>query len=563
MAETTFTLTHSRASDYRGTASMPPRLALQHLLNLLDGAMGGSYGATGFSVAGQASGTVTLANADGVQATGTVTLSSAVGVQAEGTVALSGVGGTAAFGTVTLAGAVGVKAAGTVTLAGGAGDVTITVGGTAVGPVAFNATDAQTALDCITALNADPTVSAIVTASDGGSAIITIESDTFGTGGNSITLSATRTAGTATASGATLTGGLQAVTVVVDGTSVSIAEHGVDDEATAALVVTALNADPTVGALITATSLVDVITLTADVKGTAGNAITLTSAAGDGDAIASGATLSGGAQGSVGVTVNGTLVTTDTTDLTDTAAATAVAAALEADGTLGPLLAAVGNVADVEITWGAKGTVGNAVTLSATSATGTATASGATLAGGLQAVTVVVGGTSVSIATEGADDTATAVLVVTALNANPTVAALITATSALGVITLTADAVGSSGNSITLTSAAGGGTATASGGTLTGGAQAVTVVVDGNTVSVADAGSDDTATAILVAAALNADGTVAALITATSSGAVVTLTADATGAGGDALTLTSTAGSGTATASGATLSGGAAVSYTF
>lgn len=98
-------------------------------------------------------------------------------------------------------------ATGTVTLTGGAGDVTITVGGTAVGPVAFNVSDAQTATDCITALNANATVAALVTASSGGSGIILLTADTSGPTGDTITLTASRTAGAATASGATLSGG--------------------------------------------------------------------------------------------------------------------------------------------------------------------------------------------------------------------------------------------------------------------------------------------------------------------------------------------------------------------
>lgn len=100
----------------------------------------------------------------------------------------------------------GAHATGTVTLGGGAGNVTVTVGGTAVGPVAFNTSDTQTAADTVTALNANATVSALVTATSVGP-VITLTAVNAGTAGNSITLSASRTAGTATASGATLTGG--------------------------------------------------------------------------------------------------------------------------------------------------------------------------------------------------------------------------------------------------------------------------------------------------------------------------------------------------------------------
>lgn len=112
----------------------------------------------------------------------------------------------ALIGTVALS-SNGAHATGTVTLGGGAGNVTITVGGTAVGPVAFNTSDAQTALDCITALNANATVAALVTASSGGSGVVLLTAVQAGTVGDSITLVAARTAGTATASGANLSGG--------------------------------------------------------------------------------------------------------------------------------------------------------------------------------------------------------------------------------------------------------------------------------------------------------------------------------------------------------------------
>lgn len=110
-------------------------------------------------------------------------------------------------GTVALS-SNGAHATGTVTLTGGAGNVTVTVGGTAVGPVAFVTSDAQTALATITALNNNATVAALVTASSGGSGIILLTAVQGGTVGNTITLTASRTAGAATASGPTLTGGL-------------------------------------------------------------------------------------------------------------------------------------------------------------------------------------------------------------------------------------------------------------------------------------------------------------------------------------------------------------------
>lgn len=356
MAKTSITLTHGRAGDYLGRASMKARDALARFEDLLVGCANGAYqGATGFEVASaQASGTATFSGTHGVSATGTVELTDVMGEYAVGTV----------------------------TLGGGAGNVTIVIGGTSIGPVAFNTSDAQTATDCITAINANGTVAALVTATSGGSGVIVIDADAAGTAGNAITLTASRTAGTATASGATL---------------------------------------------------------------------------------------AGGAQGSVTVTVDGTAVVTNTTNLTDTASATAVAAALEADSTLGPLLSAVGNAAVVEITWTEPGTDGN-VTLAASSATGSATASDATLSGGTDDVgTVSISGVDVAVDVTGMTNTAAATAMAAAINAESTalVADNVTATSSGAVVTITAVQPGTTGNSITL--AVSGGGLSRSGARLTGG----------------------------------------------------------------------------------------------
>lgn len=99
-------------------------------------------------------------------------------------------------------------ASGTVTLGGNAGDVTIVIDGTSVGPVAFNSDDAGTAEDAVVALNANVTLGPLMTASSVG-AVITITWDSTGLSGN-VTLTSSRSAGTATASGATLTGGANA-----------------------------------------------------------------------------------------------------------------------------------------------------------------------------------------------------------------------------------------------------------------------------------------------------------------------------------------------------------------
>lgn len=357
MATLTFTVQHGRTADYKGNGSMTGRGVTAQLANFLSAISSGNAPVTNITVAQD-------------NATGTVTLDTVVGgVAATGSVALSGVGGTAATGTVTLA--------------GGAGNVTIVTDGTSVGPVAFNTSDAQTATDCITALNANGTFAAKALATSGGSAIVRI---------------------------------------------------------------------------------------TWLVKGTVGNSKTLTSSRSAGSATASGATLAGGAQGSVGVTVAGTLVTTNTTNLSDTAAATAIAAAIEADATLGPLLVSVGSTTNVSMTATTKGTAGNAFTLVSTSATGTATRSAATFANGVDCMSVTVGGVQVKLGPEGLTDEATAEDMAAAINADATASKLVTATSDVEVVTLTANAGGLGGN-VGLTATATSGTATASGATLTGGTE--------------------------------------------------------------------------------------------
>lgn len=129
-----------------------------------------------------------------------------------------------------------------------------------------------------------------------------------------------------------------------------------------------------------------VVTVTAVHKGVAGDAYTL-AVTGTG-LTRSGATLSGGADGSVDVVVAGATVTTDTTDLTDAAAATAIASAINNDGGDGTsgyassfvLASASGAVVTLTATVG--GVFGDLVTLSTTTATGTSTRSAATLSGG-------------------------------------------------------------------------------------------------------------------------------------------------------------------------------------
>ena len=255
MAQTGIILTHSRASDYQGKASMSARDAAHRFERLLTGCVSGSYpGATGFTVASET-----------------------------------------ASGTVTFSGSQGVQASGTVTLGGDAGDVTVVIGGFSVGPVPFDTDDTVTALAVAIAIGEDIPASGIVTASAAGD-VVTITAIAYGTAGNAITLTASRTAGTATASGATLAGGTDNTgTITINGVAVAEDVTGLSDTAAASLLAASINAetDPLVDGVVTATSSAGVVTISAAAPGVGGNAITL-AASGTG-LTASGARLTGGA----------------------------------------------------------------------------------------------------------------------------------------------------------------------------------------------------------------------------------------------------------------------------
>lgn len=116
--------------------------------------------------------------------------------------------------TVVTSTIVGVKATGTVTLAGTANNVTVTINGTAVGPIPGAGTDTATVVEIAQAINLTPALQGVVTVYANG-AVLAITAVTPGTAGNSITLTAAATAGTATASGANLAGGSGALTEVL------------------------------------------------------------------------------------------------------------------------------------------------------------------------------------------------------------------------------------------------------------------------------------------------------------------------------------------------------------
>lgn len=203
-----------------------------------------------------------------------------------------------------------------------------------------------------------------------------------------------------------------------------------------------------------------------------------------------------------------------------------------------------------------------------TKATGTFTVNTNALAS-LNGITLTVNGISFIAGTNfninGGQSTADiASNIATVINANGNLAAKLTATSSSNVVTLTADANGETANSYALVANNGSVASingiTASASTMLGGEDLLTLTVNGiNFVAgvafTPTTSNADTASAIVTA--LNANGNLAAKLTASSSGRVITLTADTIGTAGNSL-ATSSNDSDSLTAAAATLTGGRA-----
>lgn len=223
---------------------------------------------------------------------------------------------TFATGTVTMDGVEATtKATGTITCDTVLEDTTVTVNGltyTAVTGVksdntefSIDTSDNAAATDLADSITNDTRTGTLndVTAT-ASTNIVTCVSSVAGTAGNATTLSSSD--GTTLAvSGATFTGGADTVTVTVNGlvyTAVTGAvssddEFSVDtsNDDCAASLASSINSDTRVGTLgdVSASATTDTVTLTTNVKGTAGNAVTLASSNATTLAV-SGTTFSGG-----------------------------------------------------------------------------------------------------------------------------------------------------------------------------------------------------------------------------------------------------------------------------
>jgi hypothetical protein len=244
-----------------------------------------------------------------------------------------------------------------------------------------------------------------------------------------------------------------------------------------------------------------VVTLTAVVPGTVGNAITL--ASNDGVRLAvSGATLSGG----VG---------------TDTTVAASIAAAVNDGGGNGIVGTATASSAlgVVTLTAVTPGAVGNAITLASSNGVRLAV-SGATFAGGV-----------------GTDTTVAASIVAAVGDAGNGLTTTVTAGNVAGLVTLTAVTPGTVGNALTLASSNG-----------------VRLAVSGATL-LGGVGTNDTVAASITTAINDVTNGIAATVTAAANESTVDLTAVTPGSAGNTITLASSDGTRLAV-SGATLSGG-------
>jgi len=267
-----------------------------------------------------------------------------------------------------------------------------------------------------------------VSAANGGTAVVTFTTDVEGVAGDAITLSSTDGV-TLAVSGAVFSGGVDADTFTVNGllyTGVAGAksdntEFSIDtsDIAAATDIVDSITNDArsgTSGDISAANGGTAVVTMTTDVAGTAGDAITLVSS--DGVTLAvSAATFSGGVDADT-CTINGLVYTAVagaksdntefSTDTSDIATATDLADSITNDartGTLNDVTAASGGTAIVTCTQTVGGTAGNATTLVSSDGV-TLAVSGATFSGGLEADTVTVNGLLyTAVAGAKADDT--------------------------------------------------------------------------------------------------------------------------------------------------------------
>ena len=383
---------------------------------------------------------------------------------------------------------------------------------------------------------------------------VTVEVTAAGVAGDGTTVTSTDEVHMTLSAGVT-SGGRDAMTITVNG-NVLTANSSFTAETSND--VTATNLEVAIEALsdVNSTVTTNVVTVNADVEGTAANSFNLlTSFAGA--ATVSGATLTGGIDGDT-VVVNGTTLTAVTTapsaleftNITELEVLVEAIASIDAseDGT------------DVTVTAATAGEAGNALTLALGGGnTGTMSISGAVLTGGQDNASFNVDGTTLTNGTEFTavtDNDTTAAAIATAADLISGVGAA----SVTNVCTITDDVRGVAANSNVLTQDVTGGSSVSGSGTFTGGVDGDTVTVSGTlcTNVVGSAGANEFSTITELEVLVEA----IAAINSTEDGTTVSINADAVGTGGNAITLAlGGSNAGDMAISGATLSGGAAAIF--
>ena len=233
------------------------------------------------------------------------------------------------------------------------------------------ASQTATAANIITTVNANATTKAIVTASSGGTGVVSLSANTWGTAGNAYTLAQNAASGVSV-SGTTLAGGTNGTNT---GTSFAIDNVLADNATNLAAAITRNGS--TVG--VTASASGAVVTVTAATPGTGGNSIAL--AEGLTNFSWSGSELSNGSDG----TTSGTTFAYWSVNnyVSSSVLATNIATAINDNSTLEGTTGVFANSSSNVVTIDARtnGTSGNSIALSKASFSGY-TWSGSDLSGG-------------------------------------------------------------------------------------------------------------------------------------------------------------------------------------
>lgn len=360
--------------------------------------------------------------------------------------------GGANAGTMTVSGA---------TFTGGKEVETITVNGNVLtANVDFTAETSNdaTATNLATAIAALDNVTASAVA-----AVVTVTADNEGTTANAYNLLTSNVAA-ATASGGTMTGGVNGDTVIVNGSTFTcVASSPGANEFSS---ITELEVLCEAVADVNASENGTVVSLVSATAGAAGNSKTLALGGSNAGSMSiSGATFTGGYD-NLTINVNGNALvqgTNFTAETSNAVTATNIAAAI--DGLAGFTATADGVI--ITLKDATRGTAGNADTLT-TSSTAAATVSAATLSGGVDGDTVTVRTTTMTcvVGTSGGGEFNS----ITELEVLIEAISGVDSSAASGVITIVANTPGAAGNAYQLAvGVSNAGTMAVSGATLTGG----------------------------------------------------------------------------------------------